>query len=335
MPPIAPRIRVASLSALVLATAVPDASAAADLATTTHESPAQAVQALHSAFGQHHARAVHAKGIVLEGRFVPSADGRRLSRAVLFGAEGVPVIVRFSDFTGLPEIPDTVGDASPRGLAIKFKLADGGETDIVSHSFNGFPVATADEFAQLMRAVGSSGPAAPKPTALDRFLEAHPIAKTFLTTQKAPPVSYATLSYFGVTTFAFVDAAGRRTAVRYRFVPQAGEQVLDAAALKTKGPNYLSEEIARRVAAASVAFDWYAQVSGPGDVVDDPSIAWPENRTLVKLGTITVDRLASEQAKLDKALLFLPGRLPAGIEPADPMIGVRNAAYPISFAERQ
>jgi len=28
-------------------------------------------------------------------------------------------------------------------MAIKFKLPDGGETDLVAHSFNGFPSATA------------------------------------------------------------------------------------------------------------------------------------------------------------------------------------------------
>jgi catalase len=31
---------------------------------------------------------------------------------------------------------------------------------------------------------------------------------------------------------------------------------------------------------------------------------------------------------------FLPAALPAGIEPADPMITARNEAYPISYARR-
>jgi catalase len=38
----------------------------------------------------------------------------------------VPVVVRFSDFAGVPSIPDTDPRASPRGMAIKFKLPDGG-----------------------------------------------------------------------------------------------------------------------------------------------------------------------------------------------------------------
>ena len=64
-------------------------------------------------------------------------------------------------------------------------------------------------------------------------------------------------------------------------------------------------------------------------------MAWPQGRRLVRLGTLTIDRLAADQIERDKALLFLPARLPDGIEAADPMIGVRNAAYPISFGARQ
>ena len=324
--------RGVGVNPLVTATA---SAVAADRPLPASETPSSMVSALHSAFGQHHSRAVHAKGTILEGSFTPTAKARDLSRAAVFSGGPVPVTVRFSDFTGIPDIPDTIGDANPRGFAIKFHVKEGGELDLVTHSFNGFPTRTFDELAQLLRAIGASGADAGKPTALDRFLGAHPIAKSFLTTQKPPPMSYGTLNYFGVNAFTFIDAAQRRRAVRYRFVPSAGEQVLDAAALKAKGPNYLQEEIGARVAAAPIVFDWFAQIGELGDLTDDPSIAWPESRELARLGTVTISKLNSEPMKTDKALLFLPGRLPVGIEIADPMIAMRSAAYPISFAERQ
>jgi catalase len=300
-----------------------------------HESPAQLVGALHSAFGEHHARAVHAKGIILEGSFTPSTDAKSLSKALLFSGGQIPVAIRFSDFTGIPDIPDNIDDANPRGFAVKFKLADGSTSDIVTHGFNGFPTKTADEFAQLLRAIGASGPTAPKPTPLEKFLDSHPIAKTFLTTQKPAPVSYATLAYFGVNSFKFTDASNKSVFVRYRFVPKAGEQFLEPAAVKAKGPNYLIEEIATRVAAKPIVFGWFAQVSGQGDAIADPSIAWPESRKLVKLGTISIVRMAADQPSADKATMFLPGNVPSGIEVADPMLALRNAAYPISFSARQ
>jgi catalase len=123
--------------------------------------------------------------------------------------------------------------------------------------------------------------------------------------------------------------------VRYRFVPEAGEKYLDTASAKSKGPNYLSEEIAARVAMGPVAFDWFAQIAQPNDKIDDPSTPWPEDRELVKLGTLTLTGIAADQTGLSKSLLFLPNNVPAGIEPGDPMIEVRSAAYPISFGERQ
>ena len=138
---------------------------AAGAAEPVHETPASMVGAFHSAFGEHHARAVHAKGIILEGTFTPAPEARTIARAALFSEGPMPVTVRFSDFTGLPDIPDTIPEANPRGLAVKFRMSGGRETDIVTHSFNGFPVATVDEFAVFLRAVGASGPEAPKPIA--------------------------------------------------------------------------------------------------------------------------------------------------------------------------
>lgn len=305
-----------------------------DLSELPKGLPAQLVDDLHSAFGQYKVRAVHAKGIILQGNFTPSSDAKTLSKAAVFAAP-VPVIVRFSDFTGIPDIPDTSNGANPRGFAIKFLLPDGSNLDIVTHSFNGFPVSNASDFSLLLRAIGASGSGATKPTLLDNFLTTHPIAKTFLTTQKAPPESFATTAFFGVNAFLFTDASAQNHYVRYRFVPEAGEHYLDEVALKSKTPTYLADEISTRVTDKPVRFVWYAQLAEASDKIDDPALAWPENRQLIKLGVITIDRLGPNTAAADKGLLFLPGSLLPGIEIADPMVTVRNASYPFSFHKRQ
>ena len=85
------------------------------------DGPQELVDALHLAFGIHRARAVHAKGIVLEGVFTPTLDARSLCRARIFDGVAIPVTVRFSDFTGLPNISDTTPGASPRGFAVRFR----------------------------------------------------------------------------------------------------------------------------------------------------------------------------------------------------------------------
>jgi catalase len=142
------------------------------------EDGAQLVDDFHAAFGKHHARANHAKGVILEGSFVPTDDASALSKAAVFAGPSVPVTIRFSNFGGIPDIRDNIGEANPRGLAIKFRSGSDADVDVVTHSFNGFPTVTADELGMLLRAIGSSGPGAAKPTALDKFLESHPVANT-------------------------------------------------------------------------------------------------------------------------------------------------------------
>jgi catalase len=296
--------------------------------------PAHLVQDMHAAFGFHHARAIHAKGVIVQGFFDPSPQARALSSAEVFTVR-IPVIARFSDFTGLPAIPDTEHLAQPRGFALKFLPSDGSNYDVVNHSFNGFPVATAGEFGDLLQAIGASGPGAAKPTALDRYLNSHPIAKTFLTTQTPPPVSWATTTYFGVNSMQFTNVRRQSVFVRYRFVPEAGEHYMTDADLVGKSPDYLTDEMSHRIAKGPVRFTWYAQISGEGDAIGNPSIAWPSSRKQVKLGVITIDKIGPNTSLADKSLLFLPGTTPPGIAVADPMLTVRNAAYPVSFHERQ
>lgn len=314
------------------------AAAISLLAITTNAdeaSPDAVVDALNGVFGVHPgARAVHAKGTVLTGTFTASPAAAELSTAPhLQTGATVPVTVRFSNFAGIPSIADNDGLASPRGMAIKFKLPDGSESDIVAHSFNGFPVATTSEFRELLVALGTSKPDTPKPTPLDKFLGSHPIAKAFLTAAKPNPVSYASLPFYGVNAFKFTNKDGKATFVRYQIVPAGGEHYLSDADAKAAPASYLSDEIKKRVAGGPVTFDLVAQIADAGDKVDDPSIAWPADRKTVSLGTISIAASVGDDAA-NSQLVFMPNAVPTGIEPADPMIADRAAAYAVSFARR-
>jgi catalase len=318
--------------AVSVATTLTTLSSHAQTEGQTH-SPAELVDSLHTAFGQHHARAVHAKGVILEGEFTPDAHGHELTKAAHFQAQKSKVTVRFSDFTGVPDIPDNSPLANPRGMALRFQLPDGSHTDLVTHSFNGFPAANTDTFRELMLAIGASGPDAPKPTPLDKFLDSHPVTKTFLTTQKTP-ASFATISYFGINSFKFTNAKGESHFVRYQIVPEKEELITDAQRGKSS-PTYLMDEIKTRVASHPITFEMFAQLAESGDKIDDPSIAWPDTRKRVRLGKITVSKLSANTPEEDKALVFIPNHLPDGIQTADPMLDFRSKAYPISKAERQ
>ena len=297
--------------------------------------PAQLVDALNAVFGkQTDNRAVHAKGVVLEGKFTPSPEAASLSKAPNLQSKAVSVTFRFSDFAGVPKIPDTDSNASPRGMAVKFHLPDGTDTDLVTHSYNGFPTATAAEFRDLLLAIAASGPDAPKPTPLEKFFETHPIAKTFLMSEKPAPVSFGTLPYFGVNTFKFTNAKGDVTYVRYQLQPAGGAQYLTKDKLAGAGPNYLIEEIKKRVSNGPVKFKYIAQIAEQGGKLDDPSIAWPDDRKTVELGVIEIDNAVADSDAAQRALLFIENAVPPGIEPEDPMINIRSQAYAISFARR-
>ena len=303
-------------------------------ATKETFSPSQLVDALHAAFGTHKARAVHAKGIILEGAFKPDARAATLTTAAFLQQIPSKVTLRFSDFTGIPNIPDNVGDANPRGFAIRFTLPDGSSSDIVGHSFNGFPTKTSDEFRELLMAIAATGTSKEKPSPIEKFIATHPIAKTFLTTQKTP-ASYATIAYFGVNSFQFTAKDGSTRFVRYQFVPDEGEHVLTAAEMAKQAAGYLQDEIRTRVAKKPFSFKMYAQIAEATDVIEDPSIAWPDSRTRIPLGVITIDKLAANSVAEDQALAYSPLAVPAGIKPADPMLEFRSRAYPISVHGRR
>jgi catalase len=331
---IMPVARRLALATTIISGAMMESASAAPPPVPPNQSPQDLVNALHAAFGQHHGRAVHTKGVIMEGTFSPAKEAQELTSAPIFSGGTLSIIARFSDFAGIPDVPDTDPNAMPTGLTLKIKAQDGTEYDFASDQHNGFIVATADEFAAFLRAVAASGAGVPHPTPVEQFLSTRPIARDFLASLTTP-ASYATATFFGINSFKWTKAAGKSTFVRYRYVPRAGEHYLKPDELKTRGPNYLQDEIVQRVTREPIVFDWYAQIAEEGDKIEDPSIPWPESRKLVKLGTFNITKLPQDSTTLDKRTVVLVGQPHPGIEPADPMLLIRNGAYPISFGQRQ
>jgi len=290
-----------------------------------------------SLFGAHPGfRPVHAKGVLLTGTFTPGSEAPSLTRAPHANRASTPVTVRFSDTTGIPLIPDTDPNANPRGMAVRFHLADRVHTDIVAHAADGFPARTGEEFLEFLTAIAASFSAKTSPTPIEKFLATHPAALAFIQKTKAIPASFARLGYFGITAFRFLNQAGAGRFGRFRLVPTAGVDHLDEAALKTKGPNYLFDELNERLAAGPIRFDIQVQLAEEGDVVDDATASWPANRKLLHFGSLTLTGVEPDNAHLQKYLIFDPIPRVDGIEPsADPLIELRAAVYLISGRRRR
>lgn len=295
------------------------------------------LQQFETIFGQHPGfRPAHAKGTLLSGTFTPSPDAASLTRASHAVRSSTPVTVRFSNSTGLPLVPDNDPNASPHGLAIRFHLAEHSHTDIVSHSTDGFPTRTGQEFLEFLRAVAATTPSSPHPSPIEAFLGAHPAALAFVQSPKPNPSSFARESYFGVTAMRFTNQDGVSRYGRYRIAPEAGNDFLDDATAAAKSPDYLFDEIAERVAKGPIKFHILVQLAEEGDVVDDATIHWPEERTQIELGTLALTEPVADSAREQQHLIFDPIPRIDGIEPSDdPLLELRAAVYLISGRRRR
>ena len=288
-------------------------------------------------FGEHPGfRPAHAKGTMFTGIFTPSANASSLTRAPHVTRPSTRVTARFSNSTGIPLLADNDPNANPRGLAVRFHLAERVHTDIVSHSTDGFPTRTGAEFVEFLRAVASSDPAHLSGSALEAFLGSHPAALAFVQTPKPAPVSFATETYFGVTAMRFSNAASASRFGRFRILPEAASAHLDDVAARAKGPNDLFEEIAGRVSKGPVRFKVVVQVARNDDVVDDATVHWPEDRKLVELGRLELTAPVPNSPGEEKQIIFDPIPRVDGIEPsADPLLELRAAVYLISGRRRR
>ena len=291
----------------------------------------------HKLFGPHPGfRPAHAKGLMLSGTFTPAPNAASLTKAPHAAHESTPVTARFSNSTGIPQIPDSAPDANPRGLAIRFNLADHVHTDIVAHSTDGFPARDGYEFLELLQAIAASGPEVPSPKPIEQFLGAHPAALRFVQTPKPFPSSLARDTYFGVTAFRFTNAAGETRYGRYRIIPEGGNDYLSDDKLSTLRENHHYEELEHRVKQSPIRFKIFVQVAAPGDVTDDATIHWPEDRELIELGTVELTSVLPDSIVQQKKIIFDPIPRVDGIEPsADPLLELRAAIYLLSGRERR
>jgi catalase len=281
-------------------------------------------------------RPAHAKGILLKGSFRASADAPSLTRAPHVQRDSVPVTVRFSDFAGIPTIPDNDQNASPRGCAIRFHLAEHVHTDIVAHSVDAFPVRTAEELLAFLTAVISTDPAGPHPNAIEQFLSVQPAALQFVQMPKPIPASFAKESFFAVSAFKFTNVSGASRFGRYRILPEAGADYLDGPAAAANTPNFLFDEIRARISKDPVGFRVVVQLAQDGDAVDDATIRWPETRKQVTLGEIILTEIAPNDEAEQQQIIFDPIPRVDGIEVSgDPLFEPRANVYLMSGRRRR
>ena len=295
--------------------------------------PVDLVNALNAVFGKPQGtRSAHTKGLCLTGKFAPSPDAAKLSKAAHF-AKPVPITARFSLGGGNPQAPDNV-KGNVRGLAVRFDLGQGATTDLVMISAPVFFVKTPALFVEFLQTVGSGDKAK-----LDTFFATHPESTRQAAWLNSHPVpaSYAGVGYWGVHGFTFTHADGDKALVKYKAIPDAGELGLSDEEAASKGANFYEEEMKERLGNGSVSFELVAICGRDGDPTNDPTLRWDDEdgRETTPLGKISIEAIAPSLTC--DAFSFLPGNVTDGVAgPADdPIYQIRSADYLVSFARRQ
>ena len=299
----------------------------------------QAVEAIGKVFGRHEEhRAVHSKGTLCAGTFTATPEAARLTRAVHMQGEPVEATVRFSNASGDPHEPDGVPDG--RGMATKFYLPDGSRTDILTVTAKRFFARTPQEFVEFNRAIsaGNGGRPRPNPVKMLWYLARHPKAAPAVRAireVKAIP-SYARARYNSLHAFRWVDAAENVRHVRYSWIPEEGEATLAQEEAKSRPPDYLQRDLADRLAGgAPIRFTLELQLAADGDPLEDPRVAWPEDRERVVAGTLELTELDTRRERGGDVLVFDPTRVTGGIELTDdPILHFRPKAYSVSVERR-
>jgi catalase len=177
----------------------------------------------------------------------------------------------------------------------------------------------------------------PNPEALAAFGASHPDNRgqaKFLADHN-PPASYATSAYFGIHTFKFIDRANKVTLVRWRFVPGDGEKALTDSELKSAPRDFLERALIDRTRQGPVRWAMLLTIGEPGDPENDPTLAWPQSRKELKVGTLTISSAMTQKGAACENINYDPLVMADGIAPTDdPVLLFRSPSYVRSYTKR-
>jgi len=276
----------------------------------------------------------HAKGVCVAGYFESSGAASAYSKASVFAPGRTPVIGRFALPGGNPYAPDS--SVPIRSFALRFTLPHGEQWRTGMNSMPVFPVATPQAFYdQLVATQPDPATGKPDPKRVGAFFAAHPETGPFLAWVKTakPSASYVTETYEALNAFYFVDAEGKRHAVRWEVTPEAND---DAGTGPQAGdPDYLAKDLQQRLAQGPQRWHLRITLAEPGDPTADATKAWPADRPTIDAGTLVIESEQAQDSGPCRDINYDPTVLPAGIEISDdPLLPARSSAYAVSYLRR-
>jgi catalase len=294
--------------------------------------PARFVDGFEEANGVHPGfRRNHAKGADVSGFFESNGNGVRLSKATVFQAGRVPVLGRFSLGGGQPYAPDTA--SAVRGLGLQFSLSDGELWRTAMIHLPVFPFRTPEAFYEQLLAFRLDPiTGQPDPAKRGAFLAQHPETAKALEFIKSQPASsgFGDCTFHGLNAFRFINAAGESTPVRWKLVPAPPWKTIPS-----QDKNFLFDALIAQIHRQPLQWHLIVIVGRPGDPTNDATLHWPPGREEVNVGTLTLERIESDDTSVARDINFDPLVLPAGIATSDdPLLSARSAVYSQSYTRR-
>ena len=235
---------------------------------------------------------------------------------------------------GDPNVHD--GQPNVRSMAVKLQVAGGKPADILANSIEGFVARTPEELLAFLEAqlpdpaTGQAGAGCGPP------IPGKPSGREGLRRAIDGQADPRQLRPGDVPRGACLSLHGRRRVepIRPLSLGAGGRRgVLSPEAGSQRGPNFLREELAERLARGPAAFRLTLQVAAAGDPTDDPTALWPADRPTAELGRLEIASISPTSAADEQRLIFDPANVPDGIElSADPILLARSPAYGVSYA---
>lgn len=281
-------------------------------------------------------RVVHARGTGAHGIFRATADISDLTRASLFtSGKETPVFVRFSSVIHPSGSPEGLRD--PRGFATKF-YTDQGNWDLVGNNLPVFFIRDAMQFPDMVHSLKPS-PVTNKqdPNRYFDFFSNTPESTNMLTqlySNLGTPSSYRTMDGNGVHAFKLVNAQGKVTFAKFRWISRQGVKNLTAKEAGAAQFNFMTDDLYREVGKGNApTWDLMIQTMSPDQFAGldynpfDDTKEWL-NVPFRKIGEMTLNKMPANYFEFTEQSAFAPANMVPGIEASpDRMLQGRLFSY--------
>lgn len=287
-------------------------------------------------------RVVHAKGAGAHGFFKCYKCMKDYTMAKFLSEAGkvTPTFVRFSTVIGQRGAADTLRD--PRGFAVKFYTEEG-NYDLVGINFPVFFIRDAIKFPDMIHAFKPDPERnIMNPNNFWDFIANSPESThmiTWLYSDRGTIKSFKNIEGYGVHTFVWVNAEGKRTYVKYRWIPKDGIKSItreEAEMLAGIDPDVAIRDMYDTLdCGKTMEYELNIQMMDPKDEFNfefevlDATKMWPEDKfPWIPIGKLVINRSPNNFFEESEQVAFAPSVLVPGIElSADKLLQGRSFAY--------